>query len=65
MNAGGAFWEELLFWGQLKKLLTQKETEILGIACQMPVRIPSERQALVLMDVYMHLKGEGCNCKPK
>ena len=65
VNAGSAFWEKLLLWGQHKKILTQKETEILGIACQIPVKIPSERQALVLMDVYSHLKSEGCNYEAK
>lgn len=60
-NAGGAFWIKLLDWGQNKKVLSQKQTEILRIACQIPVKSPTERQALILMEIYSLLKSEGCN----
>lgn len=48
-----------------KGLLTPKEISILSIAMQMPSRIPTEKQCLVLMDVIEKARLEGLDIDPK
>lgn len=52
-------WNTLLQQGHAKGLLTQKEIEIISVATQLPKKIPTEKQSLVLMDLLERVKGEG------
>ena len=44
-------WSQILAKGQEKKLYSPKEVGILQVAAQMPLKIPSERQAIVLLQI--------------
>ena len=42
-----------------KQILSPKEVGILQVACQMPNRIPSEKQSIILLDIYEKARSEG------
>jgi hypothetical protein len=42
-----------------KRILTPKETGVLQIAAQMPAKIPTEKQCLVLLGVLEKARNEG------
>lgn len=52
-------WSTILERGVQKKFLTPKEVGILRVAQQMPARIPSEKQSVVLLDVLEKATQEG------
>lgn len=53
ISAGSQFWKDLSYFALNKKILSEKEMEILAIACKMDYKtIPSEKQAVVLEKVY-------------
>ena len=52
-------WNTLLQQCQAKGLLTPKETGIVNVAIQIPNKIPSEKQSLVLVDLLEKAKNEG------
>ncbi len=51
-------WAYILTQGQEKRLYSPKEIGILQIAAQIPVKIPSEKQAFVLLDILEKAKME-------
>lgn len=53
-------WRAVQRWGSEKKLLSQKEIEILEVAASMPHRSPTEKQCLVVMKTLAKLRAEGC-----
>ena len=59
MSISGPKWQSLLQRAQQKGLLTQKETGILRIAAQIPGKVPSEKQSMVLVDVLEKAEEEG------
>lgn len=59
VNAGGAFWKQVLAWGRARKLLSDKEASILGEAASIPREVPSEKQSAVLLETFRRLRGEG------
>lgn len=52
-------WTKLLVAGLEKKIFSNKEIDILRIASQIPVRIPTEKQCLVLLDILNRCRMEG------
>lgn len=42
-----------------RKILSPKEADILQVACQIPNRIPSEKQSIVLLEICEKAKSEG------
>ena len=58
-NQGVAYWDSIRTFGLENRLVTPKEKGILDIACGMPGRIPTEKQAEVLLSLEEKLKGEG------
>jgi hypothetical protein len=60
VRAGGETWAKLREWGAERKFLTEKELDIFEVASQIPKRIPSEKQALVLLKALAKLRDEGC-----
>lgn len=52
-------WKSIYNTLAAKRLLTPKEIGILKIAMQMPVRIPTEKQCVVLMDTIVKARSEG------
>jgi hypothetical protein len=51
-------WADLLAEGQKKRLFSPKEIGILQIAARMPMKIPSEKQSVILLDILEKAKLE-------
>jgi hypothetical protein len=60
VEAGGDCWVKIRDWGVAKKLLSQKEIDILSVAAKIPAKIPSESQSYHVLQTLHKLKGEGC-----
>ena len=52
-------WAEIKQLGQQRKIFSPKELGVLSVAVQIPAKIPSEKQCLILMDVLEKAKAEG------
>ena len=52
-------WTEILNEGRKRKFLSPKEMDILQIAQQMPVKIPTPKQCIILIDVLQKAADEG------
>ena len=63
LNLGAKFWSEVLEWGQSRSLLSPKEEGVLGIACQVPSKIPTDKQSIVIIETVKRLQKEGCSLK--
>ena len=59
MNIPGQEWQSLLQRAREKGLLTQKETGILRIAAQIPRKVPSEKQSMILVGLLEKAEQEG------
>jgi len=59
LQKGAEYWQEVAQFGLEKKLLSEKELGIIRIACLMPDKIPSDKQAHILVKVEAALKKEG------
>ena len=59
LEIAGPKWQSLLQRAQEKGLLTAKETGVLQIAAQIPKKIPSEKQSMVLVDLLEKAEQEG------
>ena len=64
IEISGAKWRNLLLRAREKGLLTQKEAGILQIAAQIPGKIPSEKQSIVLIRILEKLSSEGIGINP-
>lgn len=60
VSAGGQLWEQLGAWGQSRKLLSPTELGILRVAASVPMKIPSEKQCLKVIESLRKLRAEGC-----
>ena len=56
---GAHYWKELANFGLKKTSLSPKEMSIIKIACDIPNRIPSEKQAKVLVEIEKRMKDLG------
>lgn len=59
-SAGGQLWAQLSAWGQSRKLLSPTELGILRVAASVPMKIPSEKQCLKVIESLRKLRAEGC-----
>ena len=59
LEIAGPKWQSLLQRAQEKGLLSAKETGILQTAAQIPKKIPSEKQSMVLIDLLEKVEQEG------
>lgn len=59
VEAGPAFWTELLLWGKEKGSLSPKEAGVLTVASRMPTKIPTEGQSKVAFEVAQRLWQDG------
>ena len=59
VEAGPAFWTELLQWGRENGSLSPKEAGVLNVASRMPSKVPTEAQSKVAFEVARRLWGEG------
>jgi hypothetical protein len=60
VRAGGGTWREVRRWGTERRLLSEKEMEILDVAAAIPRKLPTEKQSMVVLRVLMKLRAEGC-----
>jgi hypothetical protein len=59
VTLGGGFWQEILDWGSMQKLLSPKESQILRICAAIPHRLPSDLQAKKAFEVMDRLREKG------
>ncbi|MYD98435.1 MAG: AIPR family protein [Gammaproteobacteria bacterium] len=59
VEAGPAFWRELLQWGEENGSLSPKEAGVLTVATRMPAKIPTEGQSKVAFEVAQRLWQDG------
>lgn len=59
VNAGGTFWEQVRDWGHSRRLLSERDMGVLTAAGRTPQKLPSEKQAALVVEIYSRLKTEG------
>ncbi len=59
IEKGADYWRGLLAWDNTNRKLTEKELGVLNTACQIPKKLPSEKQADVLVAAEKRAKLEG------
>ena len=59
VEAGSDFWTEVLDWGRSHKMLSPREVSAFRTACALPHRVPTEKEAQLLIQVLARLRGEG------
>jgi len=60
VEAGFQFWKNVLDWCIKEGEATEKERGILRYATTMPVKIPSDKQSVILVNLMARLRKEGC-----
>lgn len=58
-QAGDAFWREVLEWGVSRDLLSHKEHGLLKAGSLSSRKLPSEKQSVLIMDIFSRLRDEG------
>ncbi len=48
IEKGGPFWSMMLEWAQSNRIFSPKESSLLQVASQIPLKLPSEKQSLLL-----------------
>lgn len=61
MSIPAAKWRQIMADGNKKNLFSPMETGILQVASQIPAKIPSEKQSIILIDVLAKATLEGIN----
>ena len=56
---GSEYWQQISKYGSEHALLTAKEKSIIGIACKIPNKIPSEKQSEIIMNIEQRVISEG------
>jgi hypothetical protein len=59
VEKGAGHWQQLREWNGINRKLTAKETGVLDVACEIPRRIPSDKQSHVLIEAENRAKVEG------
>ncbi len=59
LEKGAEYWKQVAQYGLNGKILSPKEMEIVGIACKIPNKIPSEKQSQIIIEVEKRVKREG------
>jgi hypothetical protein len=59
VEKGSAYWSELREWNRSNRKLTSKELGILNVACSIPRKIPTDKQAVALIKGEERAKTEG------
>ena len=59
VNAGPAFWADVLAWGSKRGLLTPTEAGVLRMAANRTGRTPTERQCCKAVEILSKLQSEG------
>lgn len=60
VKAGGAIWRSVKEWGVSKRLLSPTDAGVLDAASSMPLKIPTEKQCIRIIEILRKLHSEGC-----
>ena len=63
VTAGGQFWKHALEWGLGRKLLSERDVGLLKTAALIPAKLPSEKQARLIVEILSRLRLEGLEKK--
>lgn len=58
-NKGGDYWKKVAKFGLEKSILSPKEMGIIEVACQIPNKIPSEKQSKIVVEIEKKAIREG------
>lgn len=58
-SKGAQYWKEVAQFGLERRCLSPKEMSIITIACQIPNKVPTERQSDIVVSVEKKVKEEG------
>ena len=61
MSIPAAEWRQIMADGNKKNIFSPMEIGILQVASQIPAKIPSEKQSIILIDVLAKAALEGIN----
>jgi len=59
LEKGAEYWKQVAQFGLKQLLLTHKEMSIIEIACEIPIKIPSEKQSELLKQIEHKVREEG------
>lgn len=59
VKKGAEYWKEILAFSQPFKILSPKEESILGVACAIPYKIPSDKQSKIILDIEKKVIQDG------
>ena len=59
INQGELFWKKLQAWSRKNKVFSFREASLLNVACQMQNKIPSEKQAALIVEIERKAIVEG------
>jgi len=61
LKKGNKYWKDILEWNKGNSVLTQKEISIVSVASQIPNKLPTEKQSLLLLEIENKVVEEGMN----
>ena len=59
VNLGAGYWQQLQNWGNKQLLLGPDEQSIVSVACNIPRKIPTEKQCIRLLQIKTRMEEEG------
>ena len=59
VDLGGAYWQQLLAWANKNLLLAPDEQSFVSLACNIPRKLPSEKQSARLLQIKARMEDEG------
>ena len=59
VNLGAAYWQQLLSWGNRQLLLPPDEQSFVSVACNIPRKLPTEKQSTRLLQIRSRMEDEG------
>lgn len=59
IEKGSEYWKQVAQYGLEGKFLSPREMSIMGIVCDIPNKIPSEKQSEIVVEIEEKLKSEG------
>lgn len=59
LGKGALFWSQILEWSKSNRIFSPMENGLLQTASQIPYRIPTEKQSLILVNIEQKAAGDG------
>jgi hypothetical protein len=61
VQLGSDFWRKVMDWARAQRKVTPKELQILNVCSSIPRQLPTDYQAIQVLNVLARLKGQGLN----